>query len=51
VRTHHPVGAAITVNGKSVLDFNREVFVLRKQADSWKILLYTFNTNPIQGQG
>ena len=51
VRTHHPVGAAVIVNGKSVLDHNREVFVLRKQADGWKILVYTFNTNPIQGQG
>jgi ketosteroid isomerase-like protein len=39
------------VNGKSVPDHNREVFVLRKQADGWKILVYTFNTNPIQGQG
>ena len=51
VRTHHPVGAMVIVNGKSVLDYNREVFVLRKQADGWKILVYTFNTNPIQGQG
>jgi ketosteroid isomerase-like protein len=51
VRTHHPVGATVIVNGKSVLDYNREVFVLRKQADGWKILVYTFNTNPIQGQG
>lgn len=51
VRTHHPVGAAVIVNGKSVPDHNREVFVLRKQADEWKILVYTFNTDPIQGQG
>jgi ketosteroid isomerase-like protein len=51
VRTHHDVGAAATVNGKSILDYNREVFVLRKQANGWKIILYTFNTNPIQGQG
>jgi ketosteroid isomerase-like protein len=51
VRTHHPVGATVIVNGKSLLDYNREVFVLRKQADGWKILVYTFNTNPIQGQG
>jgi len=51
VRTHHPVGAAVIVNGKSVLDYNREVFVLRKQSDGWKIQVYTFNTNPIQGQG
>jgi ketosteroid isomerase-like protein len=51
VRTHHPVGATVIVNGKNLLDYNREVFVLRKQADGWKILVYTFNTNPIQGQG
>jgi ketosteroid isomerase-like protein len=51
VRTHHDIGAAATVNGKSILDYNREVFVLRKQADGWKIIVYTFNTNPIQGQG
>jgi hypothetical protein len=38
-------------NGKEVLDYNREVFVLRKQEGSWKIILYTFNTNPIQGVG
>jgi ketosteroid isomerase-like protein len=50
VRTHHPVGATVIVNGKSILDYNREVFVLRKQADGWKILVYTFNTNPLQGQ-
>jgi ketosteroid isomerase-like protein len=50
VRTHHPVGATVIVNGKSVLDYNREVFVLRKQADGWKIFFYTFNTNPLQGQ-
>jgi ketosteroid isomerase-like protein len=51
VRTHHPVGATVMVNGKSVLDYNREVFVLRKQANGWKILVYTFNINPLQGQG
>jgi ketosteroid isomerase-like protein len=51
VRTHHPVGAAVIVNGKSVPDYNREVFVLRKQDGGWKILVYTFNTNPQQGQG
>jgi len=51
VRTHHPVGATVVVNGSSVLDYNREIFVLRKQADGWKILVYTFNTNPLQGQG
>jgi ketosteroid isomerase-like protein len=50
VRTHHPVGASVIVNGKSALDYNREVFVLRKQANDWRILIYTFNTNPIQGQ-
>src|SRR3954451_21312369 len=51
VRTHHDVGATATVNGKSILDYNREVFVLGKHAEGWKIILYTFNTNPIQGRG
>ena len=51
VRTHHHVGAAVVENGKKVTDYNREVFVLRKIDGSWKIVLYTFNTDPKQGEG
>ncbi|WP_159880602.1 YybH family protein [Aquitalea denitrificans] len=51
VRTHHHKGAAVIENGKKVLDFNREVFVLTKINGVWKIVLYTFNTNPRQGEG
>jgi ketosteroid isomerase-like protein len=51
VRTHHHVGAAVIENGKKVIDLNREVFVLRKTDGGWKIVLYTFNTDPKQGEG
>jgi uncharacterized protein (TIGR02246 family) len=51
VRTHHHVGAAVIENGKKVIDYNREVFVLRKIDGTWKIVLYTFNTDPKQGEG
>lgn len=51
VRTHHHKGAAVIENGQKVLDFNREVFVLTKINGVWKIVLYTFNTNPTQGEG
>ncbi|MER7794301.1 nuclear transport factor 2 family protein [Streptomyces sp. NPDC097640] len=51
VRTHHHVGQTVIENGKEVQDYNREVFVLRKTGDAWKIVLYTFNTDPVQGQG
>jgi ketosteroid isomerase-like protein len=51
VRTHHHVGATYLQDGKPVIDLNREVFVLRKQADGWKIVLYTYNTDPVQGEG
>ncbi|TDG06558.1 nuclear transport factor 2 family protein [Paraburkholderia guartelaensis] len=51
VRTHHHVGAAVVENGKKVTDYNREVFVLRKIDGEWKIVLYTFNTDPKQGEG
>ena len=37
--------------GKDVVDLNREVFVLRKIAGDWKIKLYIFNTDPVQGEG
>jgi len=52
VRTHHHPGAAVTVfkDGSKVLDYNREVFVLEKKNGDWKIVLYTFNTNPVQGE-
>jgi hypothetical protein len=39
------------LGGKEVVDLNREVFVLRKIEGEWKIVLYIFNTNPVQGEG
>lgn len=51
VRTYHHKGATVFENGKDVPDFNREIFVLRKVAGEWKIILYAFNTNPDQGEG
>jgi uncharacterized protein (TIGR02246 family) len=51
VRTHHHKGAAVIENGKSVTDYNREVFVLKRINGEWKIYLYTFNTDPVQGEG
>ena len=51
VRTYHHKGATVFENGKDVPDFNREIFVLRKMAGEWKIILYAFNTNPVQGEG
>ena len=52
VRTHHPVGQ-MEVNvqdGSKKLDFNRESFVLQRKGGDWKIILYTFNTQPKQGE-
>jgi ketosteroid isomerase-like protein len=52
VRTHHPVGQTehfLKDNAKK-LDFNREIFVLRRIDGEWKIILYTFNTQPKQGE-
>jgi ketosteroid isomerase-like protein len=52
VRTHHPVGQTelfLKDNSKK-LDFNREIFVLRRIDGEWKIILYTFNTQPKQGE-
>lgn len=51
VRTHHHVGSVVTnfKEQKTVIDLNREVFVLKKVNGDWKIFLYTFNTNPLQG--
>jgi ketosteroid isomerase-like protein len=52
VRTHHPVGQTelfLEDNSKK-LDLNREIFVLRRVDGNWKIILYTFNTQPKQGE-
>ena len=51
VRTYHHAGATVLEGGKQVVDLNREVFVLRKFGSDWKIVLYIFNTNPVQGEG
>ena len=51
VRTFHHKGAAVVEGGKEVVDLNREVFVLRKIGGEWKIVLYIFNTDPVQGEG
>jgi ketosteroid isomerase-like protein len=51
VRTHHHKGATILEGGKEVVELNREVFVLRKTTGGWKIILYIFNTDPVQGEG
>ena len=51
VRTFHHRGATVVEGGKDVVDLNREVFVLRKIAGDWKIKLYIFNTDPVQGEG
>jgi ketosteroid isomerase-like protein len=52
VRTHHPVGQT-ELNRKDdskKLDFNREIFVLQRMGSDWKIILYSFNTQPRQGE-
>jgi ketosteroid isomerase-like protein len=51
VRTYHYKGATVILGGKGVVDLNREVFVLRRIEGKWKIALYIFNTNPVQGEG
>ncbi len=51
VRTFHHKGATVVEGGKDVVDLNREVFVLHKIAGAWKIVLYIFNTDPVQGEG
>lgn len=51
IRTHHHKGATVMENGQPVTDLNREVFVLNKTSQGWKIVLYTFNTDPMQGEG
>lgn len=52
VRTHHPVGQAELAigTGKRTLDFNREIFILRRFGPEWKIVLYTFTAQPKQGE-
>jgi ketosteroid isomerase-like protein len=52
VRTHHPVGSTefFLADGSKKLDFNREIFILRRVNGDWKIILYTFNTQPRQGE-
>ena len=52
VRTHHSVGQTelFLADGSKKLDFNREVFVLRRAGKDWKIILYTFTTQPRQGE-
>jgi ketosteroid isomerase-like protein len=52
VRTHHPVGQTEVSlkDGSKKLDFNREIFVLRRIGGDWKIVLYTFNIQPRQGK-
>lgn len=52
VRTHHPVGQTELHldDGSKTLDYNREIFVLKRFGDAWKIILYTFTTQPKQGE-
>jgi ketosteroid isomerase-like protein len=52
VRTHHSIGQTeLHLNdGSRTLDFNREIFILRRMQDDWKIILYTFTTQPRQGE-
>jgi ketosteroid isomerase-like protein len=52
VRTHHPIGQTEfhLKDGSRTLDFNREIFVLRRMEGDWKIILYTFTTQPKQGE-
>jgi ketosteroid isomerase-like protein len=52
VRTHHPVGQTELhlKDWSRTLDFNREIFVLRRTGNEWKIVLYAFNAQPRQGE-
>ncbi|MDP1051991.1 nuclear transport factor 2 family protein, partial [Klebsiella quasipneumoniae] len=52
VRTNHHIGSVVTnfKDQKTVIYLNREVFVLSKVNGEWKILLYTYKTNPFQGR-
>ncbi len=51
VRTFHHEGATVIEGGKKVVDLNREVFVLHRIDGEYKIVLYIFNTDPVQGEG
>ena len=51
VRTFHHRNATVMESGKEVVDLNREVFVLHRIDGAWKISLYIFNTDPVQGEG
>ena len=51
VRTFHHEGATVMEGGKKVVDLNREVFVLYRIDGELKIVLYIFNTDPVQGEG
>ncbi|KEY60629.1 DUF4440 domain-containing protein [Serratia sp. DD3] len=53
VRTHVPLGQIATVRatGEKVKISSRGVFILRKIDDIWKLVLFTFNNDPVQGQG
>ncbi len=51
VRTFHHQGATVMEGGKAAVDLNREVFVLHRIGGAWKISLYIFNTDPVQGEG
>lgn len=52
VRTHHHRGAVVTEldNQHTLIDLNREIFVMRKVNGEWKIAVYAFNTDPVQGE-
>lgn len=52
VRTHHLKGQTEQhlKDGSKTLDFNRELFILRKIGSSWRIIFYSFNTQPQQGE-
>ncbi len=52
VRTHHPVGQTELhlEDSSKTPDFNREIFVLKRMGGEWKIILYTFTTQPKQGE-
>ena len=51
VRTFHHKGASVNEGGKEIVDLNREVFILNKIGNEYKIALYIFNTDPVQGEG
>jgi len=52
VRTHHLKGQTERhlKDGSKTLDFNRELFILRRTGPSWRIIFYSFNTQPQQGE-